>query len=47
MGDDGPQNAAFAYVCECKGSGSKGIVGPAVEDIYKMGRTKVKLKTDK
>ena len=43
---DHETKAAFAYVCECKGSESKGIVDQVVEDINKLGRTKVILKTD-
>ena len=43
---DHETKAVFAYVCECKGSESKGVVDQVVEDINKLGRTKVILKTD-
>ena len=43
---DHETKAVFAYVCEQKGSESKGVVDQVVEDINKLGRTKVILKTD-
>ena len=43
---DHETKAVFAYVCESKGSESKGLVDQVVEDINKLGHTKVILKTD-
>ena len=43
---DHETRATFAYVCECKGAESKGLVEQVVSDVEKLGHTKVILKTD-
>ena len=38
---DREAKAAFAYVCDCKGSEPKGLVGMVTEDINKLGHAKI------